>query len=88
MQSRRGTAENLARQRILELQLKLLKALSVCCVRCGVWVCAGVACQTVSWSVFLIVCINLLKAENAMIKEGLDAAVGRVLAQYGSTGAH
>ena len=51
-------------------------------------VCAGVACQTISLSVFPIVCVNLLKAENAMIKEGLDAAVGRVLAQYGSTGAH
>jgi len=48
MESRRDTAENLVRQRILELELKLLKA------------------------------------ENVMIKDALNAAVGRVLAQYGA----
>ena len=37
--------------------------------------------------VLLVVCAFLLKAENAMIKEGLDAAVGKILAQYGSAGA-
>jgi len=47
METRRDTAENLLRQRILELELKLLKA------------------------------------ENVMIKDALNAAVGRVLAQYG-----
>lgn len=46
MESRRDTAENLIRQRVLELELKLLKA------------------------------------ENAMIKEALDAAVGRVIRHY------
>ena len=47
METRRDTAENLLRQRILELELKLLKA------------------------------------ENVMIKDALNVAVGRVLAQYG-----
>eukprot|EP00746_Dinoflagellata_sp_MGD_P150654 gnl/MRDRNA2_/MRDRNA2_82483_c0_seq3.p1 gnl/MRDRNA2_/MRDRNA2_82483_c0~~gnl/MRDRNA2_/MRDRNA2_82483_c0_seq3.p1 ORF type:complete len:240 (+),score=85.41 gnl/MRDRNA2_/MRDRNA2_82483_c0_seq3:49-720(+) len=48
METRRDTAENLLRQRILELELKLLKA------------------------------------ENVMIKDALSAAVGRVLATYGT----
>merc|ERR1712166_1494978 len=48
METRRDTSENLLRQRILELELKLLKA------------------------------------ENVMIKDALNAAVGRVLAQYGA----
>jgi len=48
METRRDTAENLLRQRILELELKLLKA------------------------------------ENVMIRDALNAAVGRVLAQYGA----
>jgi len=48
METRRDTAENLLRQRILEFELKLLKA------------------------------------ENVMIKDALNAAVGRVLAQYGA----
>jgi hypothetical protein len=49
MEARRDTAESLLRQRVLELELKLLKA------------------------------------ENVMIKDALDGAVGRVLAQYGAT---
>merc|ERR1719263_762710 len=49
MEARRDTAENLLRQRILELELKLLKA------------------------------------ENILIKDALNAAVGTIMAQHGAT---